>query len=125
MLGMWPFTKKKVIDLTDKKISQPSSNTGWGNSGEYKDLSSNSQTASGDSASALGFLGNIAGAGSSSVNSNANEGWGGEVGNLHTKHLKVKIEDVEYKIESVRKKLDALLDRMDLAERRLDRVDRR
>jgi len=97
---VWPFDKKKILDLT-KNVPK---NTGISVDDEYKDL-----TSSQDSASALGFLGNLATASSS------------DSGDLDLKHLKVKLEDMEYKFENMRKKLDATLDRLDLAEKKIDR----
>lgn len=105
---MWPFKKKKVIDLTSSKI--PSLKTRKDVSG-YKDLTSDA-----NQESALGFLGNLATASSESISEIAPE--------LSLKHLKVKIEDIEYKINSLRSRLDKVLDRLDLAEKKIDRQGR-
>lgn len=121
---VWPFKKKKFIDLTEKGsvVSNDSNLTGssasTGNS-EYKDLSQGS---------ALGFLGTMAGsaAGSSSTNSSTSTPIVSSTSDpLSLRHLKVKFEDVEYKMDNLRARVDKILDRLDLAEKRLDRVDRR
>jgi len=106
---VWPFQKKKVLDLTSSKIKVPeSAKTRLEN--EYKNL-----TSSGSQESALGFLGNLAGAAEPSV-SNEDSSF---------KHLKVKIEDIEYKLDSLSKRLGSIIDRIDLTEKKIDRIERR
>jgi hypothetical protein len=108
---MWPFKKKKIIDLTEKKISRPSTDT---NTEEYKDLTKE------NSGSVLGFLGKLASSSTSPTDTDI-----ATTNEMPLKHLKVKIEDIEYKIQNLMKKIDSVIDRVDLAEKRLDRVDRR
>ncbi len=112
---MWPFKKKKVLDLTAKEVKVPKPSLS--NGGEYKDLTS-PVSSSANSESALGFLGNL-----------ANSVQPPETSTLPTdemslKHLKVRIEDIEYKIDSLRSRIDKILDRLDLAEKKIDRANR-
>lgn len=117
---MWPFKKDKVIDFTEKKKMIPARKYKKEEIyGDYKDFTQSNS----DSGSALGFLGSMASSAASSLDLDSSSEFATE--NLSLKHLKVKMEDVEYKIESLRKKIDAVLDRLDLAEKKIDRNERR
>ena len=118
----WPFKKKKVIDLTEQAGGSVSGSV-KSNLGSYKDLTSNSDSASTSPESALGFLTSMASSASSGPSLKETSALAPE--NLSLRHLKVKLEDVEYKIDSLRSRVDKILDRLDLAEKRLDRIDRR
>ena len=113
---MWPF-KKKVIDLTSNRIKVPESVRTKLEG--YADLtSSGNQSQVNESASqqdsSFNFLGNLASSASPTENSD-----------LNLKHLKVKLEDIEYKIENLMRKFSSLIDRVDLAEKKIDRIERR
>jgi hypothetical protein len=121
---MWPIKRGKIIDLTKsgKYRGMPSQIPET-----YRDLtqttpassSSGVQVVSDDSSSALGFLGTMAveSSTSSSVSSSQSE-------SLESKHLKVKIEDIEYKLDALSRRLSSALDRLDLAEKKLLRNER-
>lgn len=111
---MWPFKKKKVIDLTARQIKVPRINAEI-YEGDYKDLTS-SQTPE----SALGFLGNLAMSGSDSSSSSSIS----ELSKSSPQHLKVKIEDIEYKITSLRSRIDKIIERLELTEKKIDRLER-
>jgi hypothetical protein len=105
---MWPFEKKKILDLTSSKIKVPESVRARLEK-EYKDTSSTPDI------SGLGFLGAMA--------SSADSQDSGD--NINFKHLKVKIEDVEYKLDNLSKRLASFIDRIDLAEKKIDRIERK
>ena len=113
------FKRKKIIDMTGRKLNvpKPSGKVNAYESG-YKDLTSSSNP---DNGSVLGFLGNMANSASNSSGSS----YGSELSKSSPKHLKVKIEDIEYKVDSLRKKIDAVLDRLDLAEKKISRFEGR
>jgi len=98
---VWPFTKKKVLDLTGKNFAAKTTKI---SEQEYADLTQNP----------LGFLGNMA----ESVSSASS-------GDLKQEHFKVKIEDFEYKLDSLSRKISSLIDRIDLVEKKVDRNERR
>jgi len=105
---MWPFEKKKILDLTSSRIKVPNSVRARLES-EYKDTSPVSDV------SPLGFLGAMATSADSSESS----------GDMNLKHLKVKIEDIEYKLDNLSKRLASFMDRVDLTEKKIDRIERR
>jgi len=112
---MWPFKQKKILDLTQSRIKVPES-VRTRLEKEYKDFynpSSSSSVQSGDSA--LGFLSSLASSSSQAT----------DEGSLSLKHLKVKIEDIEYKLDSLNKRLASFIDRVDLTEKKVDRIERR
>lgn len=111
---MWPFKKKRVIDLTEKELKVPKHLKSY--SQEYKDLTSSSSVSSLDDASGLGFLSSMAR--SASEDSPFTD-------KLSLQNMKVKIEDVEYKINALRSRIDKILDRLDLAEKKIERWERR
>jgi len=112
---MWPAKKKKIVDLTKpsylNKFPKPEIDRSVGKDG-YKDLSFSDSSSVNSEESALGFLGDFASSSQPSAES---------ASDLHTKHLKVKIEDIEYKLDSLSRKLSNVLDRLDLAEKKLAR----
>jgi len=110
---MWPFKKKKVLDLTKlkAKLETPTNNN------DYKDFSY-PQSAQTDN-SGLGFLGNLATSSASSSNPSSLSG------DLNIQHLKVKIEDIEYKLDNLTRKLSSILDRIDLLEKKMNKFERR
>ena len=124
---VWPFRKKKILDLTSSNNKIPES-VRKRLELEYKDLTSKpakqevnaTSEESSVGSSALGFLGNLAGASKSSESS-----IGSETEDIHIKHLKVKIEDIEYKFDSLSRQLGKIMDRLDLAEKKIDKIERR
>lgn len=111
---VWPFKKKKVIDLTQGGVKIPASIKTRLEG--YKDLTPSPDASS---ESAFGFLGNLASASESSSNTNLLPD------DLSLRHLKVKIEDIEYKLDSLTRRLTGFIDRLDLAEKKIDRNERR
>jgi hypothetical protein len=85
---MWPFKKKKILDLTEKAKIPESVRSRLAT--EYKDLASSSAPASADSTStpesALGFLGNLANSVSSDSTTSTSDL---PIDKLSLKHLKV------------------------------------
>jgi len=124
---VWPFRKKKILDLTSSNNKIPES-VRKRLELEYKDLTSKpakqevnaTSEESSVGSSALGFLGSLAGASKSSESS-----IGSEIEDIHIKHLKVKIEDIEYKFDSLSRQLGKIMDRLDLAEKKIDKIERR
>mgnify|MGYP001583111346 CR=1 FL=1 len=106
---MWPFDKKsKVLDFTKSPVRIPNSMT---SSKDAVDMTS-------PNSEGLGFLGAIASGSDIPVSEVANE-------DINTKHLKVKIEDMEYKVDNLLRKINGVMDRIDLIEKKVDRNDRR
>ncbi len=102
---VWPFSKKgKVMDFTSSKIPQPK-NMPSQVAGDV-DMTSD--------VSSLSFLGAMADSSSSANSSLSGSGLG-------EKHLKVKVDDIEYKLDSLSRQIGKILDRLDLAEKKIDR----
>jgi len=112
---VWPFKKNKILDFTKSQIKIPESVKAR-LEGEYKETAPQTNTNASSSADALSFLGSMAA--SSEPSSDAEE-------NLSLKHLKVKIEDIEYKLDSMARKMSSFIDRVDLTEKKIDRMERR
>lgn len=120
---VWPFKKRKIIDLTDREArfvarqNLANQNT---NTSEYKDLTSgdlnNTQTSS-DSGSGFGDF--FSAVSSSTSTSSASSTSRFDDPNLQIQGLKNQFEDIEYKMENLRKKIDDLLNRFEVVERRL------
>lgn len=113
---MWPFKKKRIIDLT-KLRAKTGIVDNTGTATNYKDFSYPQSTPA--DSSGLGFLGNLASSSSpesSSISQKAD---------LSQQHLKVKIEDVEYKIDNIMRKFSSILDRIDLLEKKMNKFERR
>lgn len=107
---IWPFKKKKVIDLTSSKIPKSLAKrvgSQISNQQDYKDLTS------ADSGSALGFLGDMASSSSS----------GNPSSDLEEKDFVRKLDDFEFKIDSLSRRISSVLDRLDLAEKKLSRLE--
>ena len=101
----WPFKKGKVMDFTSGKIPIPKNMPSQATGGDV-DLTTD--------VGGLGFLGAVASSSDSSQSSNLGLGLG-------EKHLKAKVEDIEYKQDSLSRQISKILDRLDLAEKKIDR----
>ncbi len=101
------FKKKKVIDLTNKKIGKPEVKTEG-----YHDLTSstNPQTQSDEAASTLNFLANSSQSSPSTIPSE-----------LEIKDMARKLDDFEFKLDSLRRRVDSILDRLDVVEKKIER----
>jgi len=100
---VWPFSRKKVIDLTEKSsnVVKAAPKMQTSSSNGYADLTSGT-----DLFSAI----------NSGTNSNSSTSE-----NLEVNGLKNKIDDIEYKVEALRKKLNDLLDRFEVVEKKFSR----
>jgi len=128
---VWPFSRKKVIDLTDKNLvfmnSQKPVSARNLSAEEYADLTkanpsfSSNQSTSATSTdtsdtsgvSAFGDFFSAASESSSSLSSSSSS--------LEIQGLKNKFEDLEYKMDNVMRKLNALLDRFEVVEKKVGR----
>ena len=102
---VWPFKKGKVMDFTSSKIPMP------------KNMPSQSTTSDFDLTADVGGLGFLGAVASSSDSDSSSSGLG-------EKHIKVKVEDIEYKLDSLSRQIGKILDRLDLAEKKIDRNNR-
>jgi len=106
---VWPFKKKRVLDLTQGRTNAERVNSGITSDG-YQDLTQKKEEPSGS------FFGAISSSASESLDLPDRK---------DSLNLKVKLEDAEYKLESIGRKVNNMLDRLDVLEKRMDRVDRR
>lgn len=109
---VWPFSKKRVIDLTEQSMPIPRKRTVVSESNGYADLTAG-QSPSTSTSSGSGVTDFFSAVSEASNTSSSISG------NLEAQGMKNKIEDVEYKIDALRKKLDDLLDRFEVVERRV------
>jgi hypothetical protein len=112
---VWPFSKRRVIDLTDARMIPVRQQSNVVSNGGYADLtnSNNTQQSTANTSSSAGvtdFFSAVSDSASTSSFSSPE---------LEAKGIKNKIEDVEYKLQNLTKKLNDLLDRFEVVERRV------
>jgi len=117
-MGLFGKKRPDFVDLTDMRkrgiLRERRSNNA--DSSGVLDLSSSGNSSSGSDG--LGFLGSLAGAGSSQANPNSNETYGERLraarrGNMaEFRNMKVKIEDIEYKMDRFLERLEKIEDKL-------------
>ncbi len=93
------------MDFTSGKIPMPKNMPSQSTSNDAVDMTAD--------VGGLGFLGAMANSSESASSSGLGE-----------RHLKVKVEDIEYKLDSLSRQISKILDRLDLAEKKIDRNNR-
>ncbi len=127
-MGIKNWFKRKeenIIDLRDlqkRGILKENPTESTEQTGSVVDLPQNQNTT--DPSSALGFLGNLAGASASSTSSSSVSSSESPL-SPQKQRLKGVLRDLRFDIKSASDRIYKLSDRLDLIERKLERLERR